>query len=117
MGRWRSIEGGVWSALVVGILLTVAPEWAVAQAVDQGIPITGDAGPGLEPVDRAIVETMGRYGIPGASLAIARNGRLVLAKGYGWADRDGRVPARPETLFALASVSKSLTAVTILRMV
>jgi hypothetical protein len=60
---------------------------------------------------------MQRQAIPGASLALARNGALVLAIGYGWADREARVPVTPNTLFALASVSKSLTAVTILKLV
>jgi CubicO group peptidase (beta-lactamase class C family) len=68
-------------------------------------------------LDEVVVETMRRLGIPGASLAVARNGSLVLAKGYGWADAQARVPAAPETLFALASVSKTLTAVTILKLV
>jgi len=88
-----------------------------AQDVPKELPVTGVAGPGLEQLDEVVVATMRRLGIPGASLAVARNGSLVLAKGYGWADLQARVPAGPETLFALASVSKSLTAVTILKLV
>jgi N-acyl-D-amino-acid deacylase len=75
------------------------------------------AGPGLEGVDEVVVESMRRLGIPGASLAVAKGGALVLAKGYGWADLHAREPANPATVFALASVSKSLTAVAILKLV
>ena len=71
-----------------------------AQDAPSGLPITGVAGPGLERLDAVVGETMRQLEIPGAGLAVARNGALVLAKGYGWADRDARVPAGPETLFA-----------------
>jgi N-acyl-D-amino-acid deacylase len=89
----------------------------VGQAVERDIPVTGEAGAGLEGVDRALTESMRQYDIPGASLAISHNGALVLARSFGWADRERRVPARPETLFAIASVSKSLTAAAILKLV
>ncbi len=106
--------------LIVIVLCTrsgLAPTGVAAQDVPQEVPVTGVAGPGLKRVDEVVVVTMRELRIPGASLAVARNGSLVLAKGYGWADRQARVPVGPETLFALASVSKSLTAVTILKLV
>jgi N-acyl-D-amino-acid deacylase len=97
--------------------MVAIPAPAVGQAEDGDVPVAGEAGPGLGGVDRAVIAAMRRYEIPGASLAVARNGSLVLARGYGWADREHRGPVRPETLFALASVSKSLTAVAILKLV
>jgi N-acyl-D-amino-acid deacylase len=81
------------------------------------IPVQGEAGPGLEGFDRVVLEVMREVNIPGASLAVARNGALVLAKGYGLADIQAGTPVTPRTLFALASVSKSLTAITILKLV
>jgi N-acyl-D-amino-acid deacylase len=94
---------------------------AAAQAAGQGsngkLPVHGEAGPGLEALDRAVLKAMHEYHIPGASLAVGKNGALVLAKGYGWADVKTHEPVRPQTLFALASVSKSLTAATILKLV
>jgi len=80
------------------------------------IPITGKAGPGLETLDRAVAAMMARHGIPGAALAIAKDGRLVLAKGYGWADLAG-AQATPETLFALSSLSKPITAIAVLLLI
>jgi CubicO group peptidase (beta-lactamase class C family) len=80
-------------------------------------PITGKAGPGLEPFDEGMLQIMDRHGVPGAALAIARDGKLVLAKGYGWANAHSAEPAQPETLFSLASLSKSLTAVATLKLV
>ena len=81
------------------------------------VPIKGKAGPGLEPLDAAMLQIMDRHGIPGAALAVARGGKLVLAKGYGWADVARGTPVEPETRFGLASISKSLTAVATLLLV
>lgn len=44
------------------------------------------------------------------SLAVVRGGSVVLAKGYGLADKRAGTPVRPETRFQIGSVSKSLTA-------
>jgi N-acyl-D-amino-acid deacylase len=83
----------------------------------EGVPISGKAGPGLEPFDLTMVKIMDRHGIPGAAFAIARNGKLVLAKGYGWANADTGETVKPDTLFGLASLSKTITAVAILKLV
>jgi CubicO group peptidase (beta-lactamase class C family) len=79
-------------------------------------PITGMAGPGLDTLDKAMYSIMTRHGIPGGALVIAKEGRLVFAKGYGWADLAGE-RAKPNTLFGLASLSKPITALAILRLI
>src|SRR5438874_97697 len=81
------------------------------------IPINGQAGPGLEPFDAAMRTIIDRHGLPGAALAIAKEGRLVFAKGYGWANLGGGEGVQPNTLFGLASLSKPITAVAILKLV
>jgi len=55
--------------------------------------------------------------IPGASLAIIKDSRLVYAKGFGWADRQLKKPVEVNSLFRIASLSKSITAVAILQLV
>ena len=54
--------------------------------------------------------------IPGAALAISRNGQLILARGYSWIT-DIETPVEPGSLFRLASVSKTLTGTAIIRLV
>jgi CubicO group peptidase (beta-lactamase class C family) len=105
--------------LLIAIVTFADPSMnkAKSQSIPEELPVSGLAEPGLERIDEIVLESMRRLKIPGASLAIARNGALLLARGYGWADLAAHVPARPETVFALASVSKSLTAVTILKLV
>ena len=55
--------------------------------------------------------------IPGASLAVAKDGRLVYARGFGYSDLKKREPVRPDSLFRIASISKPFTAVAILQLV
>jgi N-acyl-D-amino-acid deacylase len=81
------------------------------------VPVKGKAGPGLEPLDVAMLDIMDRHGIPGAAFALAKDGRLLLAKGYGWANVTTGAAAEPTTLFGLASLSKTFTAVAILKLV
>jgi CubicO group peptidase (beta-lactamase class C family) len=52
----------------------------------------------------------------GFSVAVFRQGQLVLAKGYGYADLADRVPASANTIYRLASVTKQFTAAAILHL-
>jgi len=60
---------------------------------------------------------MRRQNIPGLSLAIVRNGSVVLADGYGIADKESKAPARPETVYKICSVSKQFIATGIMLLV
>jgi N-acyl-D-amino-acid deacylase len=50
-------------------------------------------------------------GVPGGALAVVKDGRLVYAKGYGWADMEEKTATSPTSLFRIASLSKPVTAV------
>jgi serine beta-lactamase-like protein LACTB, mitochondrial len=56
-------------------------------------------------------------GIPGLAIAVAVDGRLLYAEGFGYADLEERVPAWPTTKFRIGSISKSLTAVALVQLV
>src|SRR5215207_5822007 len=83
----------------------------------QSIVTTGRVVPRLEHYDRAVADLIARWSIPGAALAIAKDGRLVLARGYGLAFVEEDAPVRPDSLFRIASVSKPITAAAVLRLV
>lgn len=78
------------------------------------LPVSGKAGPGLDALDKAMKSIMRRHGIPGGGLAVAKDGKLVFAKGFGWANVESAEPVSPLTLFGLASLSKPITALAIL---
>jgi N-acyl-D-amino-acid deacylase len=105
------------SSLPGGAQVGFAQANQVMRPFEEKIPIKGKAGPGLKPFDPAMLRIMDRHGVPGAALAIAKNGKLVLAKGFGWADVTTGEPVQPDTLFGLASLSKGFTAVAILKLV
>ena len=100
-------------ATALGVaLLAVGASFAQAQAPQ----VTGRALPGLETFDAEILRILQTWKIPGASLAVAKDGKLVLAKGYGLADREAAVPMRPDTLFRMGSITKTVTAVAVLKL-
>lgn len=55
--------------------------------------------------------------VPGGALAVVKDRRLVYARGYGWADRDAKIPVKADSLFRIASVSKPITAVAVLKLI
>jgi len=57
---------------------------------------------------KADIET-GR--IPGAVIAIARHGRLVVFDAYGWRDKAAGIPMTTDTIFNIASMTKPMTTV------
>ena len=65
-------------------------------------------------VDDYMKREMQRERIPGASLAVIKDGQIVLAKGYGLANVELDVPARPETIFQSGSMGKQFTATAVM---
>lgn len=51
-----------------------------------------------------------RLGIPGLSVAVARDGEILWAEGFGRADREAGVEATAETPYRIASITKTMTA-------
>ncbi|MGH9201928.1 MAG: serine hydrolase domain-containing protein, partial [Vicinamibacterales bacterium] len=51
------------------------------------------------------------WNVPGAAVAIVKDGKVILSKGYGFRDTAKQLPVTPETLFAIGSITKSFTVV------
>ncbi len=62
-------------------------------------------------IEQAIAKFMAANQAPGVSAAVVEDGKYAWSAGFGMADLEGFVPATSQTLYRLASVSKSLTAV------
>ncbi len=58
-----------------------------------------------------------QWEIKGMSIAISYYGKLVYAKGFGWADEERKIPVKPHHLFRIASASKLITTVGIMHLV
>lgn len=68
-------------------------------------------------VDQYVEAFIKKRKIPGLSLAVVQNGMLVKAAGYGLANLELNVPAKPETVYEIGSISKHFTAEAILLLV
>ena len=68
-------------------------------------------------IDQWIGSYMDERQIPGLALAILERGNVVMAKGYGLANVEHKVPVTPSTVFQSASVGKQFTAAAILLLV
>ena len=68
-------------------------------------------------IDEFIKAEMTRQKIPGVSLAVMRNGKPLIVKGYGFANLEHKVPVKPETFFQSASVGKQFTAMAVMLLV
>ena len=68
-------------------------------------------------VDEFVAAEMGRQRIPGVSLVVLKEGKTILAKGYGFADVEHQVAVKPETVFQSGSVGKQFTATAVMMLV
>jgi serine beta-lactamase-like protein LACTB len=128
------LERGPWSrktllpafVLLVGIALLAGPNCG-QQTAAQTATTQQAAGKTRETTagryaeakvnaERQAKEWLAR-GIPGISLAVAVDGKIVYSEGYGLADLEQRVPVWPTTKFRIASISKPLTATALMQLV
>ena len=96
--------------LRIALPLVLAAAVAVPRA-------TGQDGPHPDPlagVDSAVADVLTRTGAPSASVAVVRDGEIVLARAYGTARLDASLPAKPEMRYSVGSISKQFTAAAVL---
>ncbi|MDR1416832.1 MAG: beta-lactamase family protein, partial [Prevotellaceae bacterium] len=85
----------------------------------QLLPLTNEMFdlPEFEKGDSVVRNFLKKWKINGASLAIAKDGKLLYAKGFGYADVEQMTEVTPGHVFRIASVSKLITAVAIMKLV
>ena len=59
---------------------------------------------------------MAREKIPGVSVAVMKDNHVIYQKGFGFADMERKVKSTPNTIYGIASITKSFTALTIMRL-
>lgn len=90
-----------------------AAVWAETDvALGRQWSVTGTNVPELSAFDAWVQNFMTTNSIRGASLAVAKNGKLKLARGYTWAE-PGYAVVQPTSLFRIASCSKPLTSIAV----
>ena len=81
------------------------------------IPVSGTAVSGMASFDQAVTAFMRKLSIPGGAVAVMRDGKLIYARGFGYADVEKKTLVQPDALFRVASVSKTITAAAIMKLV
>ena len=109
--------------LVIALALGLVPfaighaQAATAVPVDGPVVLstTGNGAPSSLPMelrdfDAYIEDIRVRFEVPAMAVAIVKDGRVVLERGYGTRDLESKVPVDAHTLFAVASNTKAFTA-------
>jgi CubicO group peptidase (beta-lactamase class C family) len=113
MHRSPLVRRGPWIALI-GVTAMVSTS---TQRHALSVPPRPGATAFAEHLNRTVPKFLDRAGVPGASVALIRNGEVSLVTSYGLADRERNVPATPSTMFNVGSISKTLTAWGVMRLV
>lgn len=71
----------------------------------------------IDSVDAYIARVMADEQVPGIAVVVMRDGKVVLARGYGYADLEHKVPVTPRTVFQSGSVGKAFTAMAVMMLV
>jgi N-acyl-D-amino-acid deacylase len=103
------MTGGIAAAFGVSETSRAAPN-------SGSLVATGAVDPRLAAYDDMMMDFMQKYRPPGAALAVTKDGRLVYARGFGYADAERQEPVRPLSLFRIASVSKPFTATAVFQL-
>ena len=90
---------------------------AIGATIGLGTSFSDGSESPVKPLDDLMTGFLEKHKLPGASLAVGRGGQVLFARGFGWADVDAKKPVQPNSLFRLASISKSITAIAVMRTV
>jgi CubicO group peptidase (beta-lactamase class C family) len=93
---WGTLAGGVWEYY--------------------GIAVASDSG-NIDAVDELARAFLAETGVPGMSFAVAKDGNLVYARGYGVTEWGTDDPVTVDSRFRIASVSKPITSAAIMTLV
>jgi CubicO group peptidase (beta-lactamase class C family) len=101
----RSWYGRPLAICAVGIAVAVVTLAASVSAAD------------FSASDALMLRLMSTHNVPGAVLALFKDGSIVLEKGYGFRDLAAHAPVTTATLFNIGSISKSFTALGVAQLV
>jgi len=106
---------------ICGLLLLIA---AVSALPETGSNLSFNTSGPSDPaevsafLDTVMPATLAKYNVPGATVAVVKDGRLVVARGYGYSNISGRIPVDANTTsFRIGSVTKLFTWTAVMQLV
>jgi CubicO group peptidase (beta-lactamase class C family) len=112
----HEVDGDVSGQQVTAILDVIVDRLLPAVADRRRFVATGLEVPELAAVDLMMQDMMVQNDIRGSTVAIAKDGRLVYARGFTWDDLASQ-PIQPTTLFRIGSIGKSITSIAVHRLI
>lgn len=105
----------ILATAIVGCIVSVFATHAAAEPLPAVDPEkAGFSISGLKRIDDFFDREIKENRVPGAVVAIARDGKLVYLKAFGYRDKDKALPMHVDSIFGLASMTKPMTAVGVL---
>ena len=112
MHAWRrSLHLALSAAMLFSSASALAPRASAQGAAKaQAATAPADLDAKLAAIEKAVEERRVANGVPGLSLVIVKDDRVIYMKGFGHKDFERKVAVTPDTLFAIGSSSKAFTA-------
>ncbi|MBN2529849.1 MAG: beta-lactamase family protein [Deltaproteobacteria bacterium] len=109
-------QGGPYQSITVLILCVIALH---SRGVSAGIPPQPNQVQAQlqHKLTRFIETQMQRHGVVGLSITLVDDQKTVFSRGFGYQDRESRIPATAQTVYRMGSISKIFTAVAIMQLV
>lgn len=99
--------------LIFALLLTCAPSAILAQTAAPIKTASADAAQ-LEKIAEKFEKRRVELGIPGASLVIVKDDKIIFLKGFGYKDLANKIAVTPDTQFAIGSATKAFTGLSVM---
>jgi len=99
------------------VMLSILILFAGCSSSSQNDTAPTDYSQVIEAVRAYINEGMTANMVTGASIALVDNGQIVWTEGFGFADKENAIAARPDTIFEIGSISKTLATMAVMRLV
>ena len=101
---------GLSAVLIAAVSIPVLVHGGQADRTQKAEKGASTASPDFGSVRMKIESLIKDSGVPSVSVALARDGRIIWAESFGWAEVEKKVKATPDTPYSLASISKPVTA-------
>jgi len=98
--------------LLTGIVALTVFAYALPVFAQTGIPVGS-----MSQCDTQMQTFLTNYQIPGATFAIAKNGKLIYMRAFGTANQAGTELTQPYHMFRIASISKPITSIAIMKLI
>jgi CubicO group peptidase (beta-lactamase class C family) len=96
----------------LSLILIISIAFALPIFAQTGIPVSS-----MSQCDTQMQTFLSNYQIPGATFALTKNGKLIYMRAFGTANQAGTEATQPYHMFRIASVSKPITSIAIMKLI